>query len=250
MEEIVITRRAFLSGLGSMGIALTGGTAAVGQQHKRAARLPQGIGVEPDFAGPLPTPENILGRERALDSEVLTANALLAGTPVGPTPIDVARYFLQVGNGTFGEAWRPYIKGWPVRWNPVIVAFFQSTKTKPEGDITAWCAAFVNWCFQKSGKGIATQSASSGSFRTFGNQTTSPRPGDLVVFERTDPTERAAGHGHVGFFVATKGDLIEVLGGNQIEGHERSHMISSKKLSKNGSILKLHSYRTDISLHD
>jgi hypothetical protein len=42
---------------------------------------------------------------------------------------------------------------------------------------------------------------------------------------------------------------VAVLGGNQIEGHEKSHMISSKKLQKNGTNLKLNSYREGLIGH-
>lgn len=103
-------------------------------------------------------------------------------------------------------------------------------------------------CFLQVNK-AATQSASSGSFRKFGTQTTSPIPGDIVVFENTDPVEASQGHGHVGFFVQDYGEEIEVLGGNQIESHKRSHIVSSKLLQKNGPNLKLHSFRTDPRLH-
>jgi hypothetical protein len=37
--------------------------------------------------------------------------------------------------------------------------------------------------------------------------------------QSANPVEAAAGHGHVGFFVADYGEEVEVLGGNQIEGH-------------------------------
>lgn len=56
-------------------------------------------------------------------------------------------------------------------------------------------------------------------------------------------------HGHVGFFVAEYGDTVEVLGGNQIEGHERCHRVSSKHIKKENRVLTLHSYRTDPRLH-
>jgi uncharacterized protein (TIGR02594 family) len=135
--------------------------------------------------------------------------------------------------------------GWPERWNPVIVNFFQATRTIPQGDVTSWCAAFLNWCFQQVNRVPATESASSGSFRTFGRQVLSPTQGDIIVFQNTNLVEASAGHGHVGFFVKDYGEEVEVLGGNQIDGHERSHKVSSKRLKKSGARLKLHSYRTD-----
>lgn len=213
-----------------------------------AAALPAGIGTTPDYQGPLPGGGGVLGRSPALNKERQTARAVLAKAPKGPVPLSVATYFLAVGNGDYGANWKPYVMGWPERWNPVIVSFFQATHTTPEGDETSWCAAFMNWCYQQVSNRPATGSASSGSFRTFGTETRSPQKGDIVVFESTNNLESAAGHGHVGFFVQDFGDEIEVLGGNQIEGHDRSHMISSKRLKKNGASLKLHSYRTNPAL--
>jgi hypothetical protein len=40
-----------------------------------------------------------------------------------------------------------------------------------------------------------------------------------------------------------------VLGGNQIVGHERSHMICSRLFAKKSALLTLNSYRTDPRLH-
>jgi uncharacterized protein (TIGR02594 family) len=221
----------------------------VGVAQNQSHGLPGGIGVEPDLDGDLPKPPSVLGRSRPLTAEEKTARAILGEVPKSADPAEVARYFLAVGDGKYGDQWKPYTHAWPVRWNPIIVTFFRATETEPQGDETSWCAAFVNWCFLNSRGSAATHSASSGSFRTFGTAILSPVPGDIVVFERTNSAEAAAGRGHVGFFVADLGNEVEVLGGNQIEGHDRSHMISSKPLAKHGSVLKLNSYRRVPSLH-
>jgi len=242
----VIDRRRF-------GRLTTAMLVALGSQSHSLAlfdpQIPSGIGTEPDYSGPLPG-GGVLGEEQALSEEQKTAREVLAKAPSGPTPFIVASYFLAVGSGEYGESWKPYISGWPQRWNPVIVSFFKSTDTKPEGDLTPWCAAFVNWCFQQSSGHPATRSASSGSFRCFGAQTTTPRTGDIVVFRRPGGNESCIGHGHVGFFVADHGNEVELLGGNQIEGHPRCHTISTMRLRKTGTFLILHSYRTDARLHD
>jgi uncharacterized protein (TIGR02594 family) len=226
------------------------GTLLFGQTAfgNEAGTLPEGIGIVQDYEGPLPSP-GTLGRSPALRAEQKVTKALLSKAPGGPNPYDVAKYFLAVGHGDYGDPWKPYIQGWPVRWNPVIVTFFQATDTKPEGDLTSWCAAFVNWCFLQAGKRPATHSASSGSFRSFGMSTSSPVEGDVVVFRRKDPAAADLGRGHVGFFVANHDTEVEVLGGNQIDGHDGAHMISSKRLSKEGKVLTLHSFRTDSRLH-
>jgi uncharacterized protein (TIGR02594 family) len=245
----MLNRRVCLMALGYLGLPLSTRSVLPFQGGSSSTRLPSGIGTEPDFNGPLPRPEDTLGRQRALDPEIKMAEQIIASAPIGPVPIDVALFFLAVGNGSKGEAWRPYVKAWPVRWNPLIVNFFTATKTVPEGDETAWCAAFVNWCFKQAGRGVATDNASSGSFRTFGSVTSKPSAGDIVVFERTHPkTEDERHQGHVGFFVKDYGAEVEVLGGNQIVGHEKSHMICLRRLLKEGPVLTLNSFRTDSRL--
>jgi uncharacterized protein (TIGR02594 family) len=241
----MLTRRGFVRGvgLGTMVFALNW-RSSVGQ----SSSLPPGIGVDPDCTSPLP-PIGELGTSPALRVEQETAQAVLGECPAGPHPVSVAEFFLEVSTGKYGTEWQPYAQGWPVRWNPLIVTFFRATATTPEGDVTPWCAAFVNWCFQQAGKGLATHSASSGKFRSFGIRTTTPIPGDIVVFRRTNAAQAAKGRGHVGFFVAEHADSVEVLGGNQIEGHERCHMISSQSIPKRGAVLTLDSFRTDPRLH-
>src|SRR6202022_1898557 len=131
-------------------------------------------------------------------------------SPYGVGPIDVAQYFLAVGAGAYGQSYRSFIREWPIRANPLIFHFFSSTLTKPEGDTTAWCAAFVNWCllrarataseeigkspgfFSVSGKPFSdeniqnhsTNSASSGSFRCW-DEVSPPKRGDIVVFKNS-----------------------------------------------------------------
>lgn len=205
--------------------------------------LPEGIGVRPDFVGPLPTRR--LGEKPAFPEEENTARQILAKCPNGPTPYATAQYFLQISRGAYGSAWQPYVKGWPSRWNPLIVAFFAATKSTPSGDTTPWCSAFVNWCFLQAGYGEATTSASSGSFKCFSAEAAPPKEGDVVVFKRQDPSATScSGRGHVGFFVRDLGETVEVLGGNQIDSSDGCHEISVKPLAKKGTILTLESYRS------
>ncbi|HBS5429139.1 TPA: CHAP domain-containing protein [Klebsiella variicola subsp. variicola] len=193
------------------------------------------------------------GTYPAYDIEITRGNKILANSPVNCKPIDVALYFLSIGQGDFGKENIPYVTAWPVRSNPVIKGFFEFTKQKPQGDTTAWCAAFMNFCLIKSSinrtlpanSSEPTRSAASKSFRTWGKETTSPKPGDIVVFvNKVDSS-----HGHVGFFLAEQGEKILVLGGNQFEGKPVRHTINRKLIPKNGSVLKLHSYRTEDQLH-
>jgi uncharacterized protein (TIGR02594 family) len=242
----MLSRRAFLTSLSCLGAISAFELEGLAEERK----LPESIGVSADYDGPLlPSPGKTLGNRPPRNAEERIAKAIILKAPVGPTPIDVAEYFVAIAKGEYGKSWQPYAQGWPIRWNPVIVNLFQVTGTKPEGDLTPWCAAFVNWCFHRSGKGFATRSASSGSFRAFGAETSTPRIGDIVVFRRTNPDGQNDRRGHVGFFVADHGIEVEVLGGNQIDRHDGCHMVSSKLLAKAGGVLTLHSYRTDKSLH-
>ena len=214
--------------------------------QQNASSLPEGIGTDNDYDGPLVTLRDF-GTTPALKEEVITATQILKKAK-GPTPVNVAEYFLAVGNGKYEKEWIPYVKGWPVRWNPLIVSFFEATNTVPEGDVTPWCAAFTNWCFLRATGAAATKSASSGSFRTFGHPVSNPRYGDLVVFQSSDTTLANVGRGHVGFFVEKDSTHITVLGGNQIK--EGIHVINRQKIAIGpGSSLKLHSYRKGPTLH-
>jgi hypothetical protein len=198
------------------------------------AALPAAPYVETEVVGTAPpTPDEI---NKAYD--------LLVNAPFGGAPIDVAQYFLAVGAGAYGQEYRPFAREWPVRANPLIFQFFTSTQTTPKGDVTAWCAAFVNWCllrahaktsdeiglspnfYIKKGKPFPTEnlarhstnSASSGSFRCW-DKIDQPTRGDIAVFKDagTDNlTPRCLGSGHVAFFVKIpSAGVVQVLGGNQ-----------------------------------
>lgn len=186
----------------------------------------------------------LVGTAPPSTDEIEKAYELLLNAPIGSAPIEVAQYFLAVGAGAYGEQYRPFAREWPVRANPLIFHFFSSTQTKPEGDTTAWCAAFMNWCLLRShasspdeigrspdfyvtkGKPFApenlkrysTNNASSGSFRCW-DAVTSPKRGDIVVFRdpgTDDLTKVCRGTGHVTFFVKIpSAGVVQVLGGNQ-----------------------------------
>jgi CHAP domain len=185
-----------------------------------------------------------VGTAKPSDDEKNKAHEILLQSPFGVAPIDIAQYFLSVGAGAYGVNLRPFVREWPVRANPLIAHFFSSTLTKAEGDTTAWCAAFVNWCLLRShattadeigaspgyysisGKSFpddnlrkySTNNASSGSFRCW-TEITSPKRGDIVVFKDkgTDGmTASCQGKGHVTFFLSIPREgWVRVLGGNQ-----------------------------------
>jgi uncharacterized protein (TIGR02594 family) len=168
--------------------------------------------------------------------------ALIAGAPDAardgrrPTPFEVARYLVTAVPDTYRMAWPEPNPAHPTYANPLILWFFGATKTHPQGDETAWCAAFVNWCLKRAGV-QGTGSAASQSFLKSGwghavwrdgesDLPDAARPGDIAVFR----TRYDTGHGHVGFFAGiskTRAKSIEVLGGNQLTGHGRArrHLI-------------------------
>jgi hypothetical protein len=224
-----------------------------------------------DSAGSPPAPYSPtadVGTKPPTPEEITRATDLLKNSPFGVPPIEVAQYFLAVGAGAYGQELRPYAREWPVRANPLIFHFFSATQTKPEGDTTAWCAAFLNWCllrsrassadeigrapgnFSSSGKPFpeknlkdhSTNSASSGSFRCWAD-TKTPKRGDIVVFRdpgTDDLTKVCRGTGHVAFYLGepTK-DQVRVIGGNQtLKGSNGAITVADMKTSAGSRFLK------------
>ena len=149
------------------------------------------------------------------------AASIINNAPTGPTPIDVARYFLS------DKVDERYREQWPksAAWNPVIVEFFKATNFQASNDMIAWCAAFVNWCIVQSLRS-GSGSASSQSFldETKFKRTDSPKVGDLVVFTCRRITDGSPiGLGHVAFVSGVpSNDIVKVIGGNQHKGGHSS----------------------------
>lgn len=96
--------------------------------------------------------------------------------------------------------------------NARILTYFRAAGFKwVKDDETAWCAAFVNWCFWKAGLAVPGTLAAR-SFLKLGKRTLAPKLGDIVVFWRIS---KDSPYGHVGFFVRETSDMVYVLGGNQ-----------------------------------
>ena len=231
---------------------------ALAKEDTEEPRIPDTLkkfADQPSLNGPITSYQPFGTHPPKAEEEVL-AKKVLDKVPTNCSPVQVALYFLDVAAGKYGQELRPYVTAWPVRWNPVIVKFFTSTGTTPSGDTTAWCAAFVNYCLIQSAIGRKpisaaiepTYSAASSSFRNWSTKIVAgmtPEPGDIAVFRnRSSPS-----HGHVGFFVAEDANSVLVLGGNQFEGRPVRHAINRQRIKKNGSVLELHSYRTDPQLH-
>jgi uncharacterized protein (TIGR02594 family) len=115
--------------------------------------------------------------------------------------------------------------------NPEINKYFTHLRTDPDRDrkgrtwgispvnrgaqswgVTAWCAAFVNWCLQQAGAphlGMATAA----SWLKFGTPLAKPVYGCVTIVPPAKSTGSTTGH--VAFYMETKGDMIGLLGGNQ-----------------------------------
>ncbi|WP_020187099.1 TIGR02594 family protein [Methylopila sp. 73B] len=81
------------------------------------------------------------------------------------------------------------------------------------GELREWCADFVNAILAERGiKGTGSRAAR--SFLSYGEETTKPQAGDIVILKRG-----SGGQGHVGFFEGYDDrGRVKVLGGNQSEG--------------------------------
>ncbi len=191
----------------------------------------------PIFLGASPLPAD--------DPRWAEARDYLDAAPTGGFPHKVARYFDQSVPETFQERWPDAYA------NPLIVWFFLETKTKPEGDLTAWCAAFMSWCLERSGVPSA-KSAASAAYRSWGEAVWTKgealpgkaQPGDIAVFKQlSDPV-----HGHVGFFMGMdpqSDSRIMVLGGNQrTQGAIRKSNAVTHVSMRTTANLELHSIRT------
>ena len=185
----------------------------------------------------------------------LEVDRILANSPRPQvTPYEVASYFTTSIPQKFQYAWPEPDAANPTAANPLIVRFFLSTGTVPEGDTTAWCAAFANWCLKRANI-VGTNSASSQSFASWGesvwNKGDSELPvtakrGDIAVFrKRTNPKL-----GHVAFYVdvdSTQANRVRVLGGNQFQRQNHLWIINTDSLRVN-SDLELISIRTKTGL--
>jgi uncharacterized protein (TIGR02594 family) len=129
--------------------------------------------------------------------------------------------------------------------NPRILKYFDETSPwfealKKGGDEVDWCAAFVNWCLQRSGY---SGTGHPGSRSFFWNKNHNfvkikePIYGSIAVFRDQpfgDPTWQS-GTGHVGFVVDWSDSHLTLLGGNQNKTVKQS---TYPKTIKSGSAVK------------
>lgn len=104
---------------------------------------------------------------------------------------------------------------WKDGSNPKVLAYFRDAgHPTVKDDATAWCAAFVGAMLKRAGlKGTGLLTAR--SYLQWGEpvERKDARPGDVVVFKRGN----SSWQGHVAFLVKDRGEVIDVLGGNQAD---------------------------------
>ena len=115
--------------------------------------------------------------------------------------------------------------------NPEITKYFAGLKTDPrydekgkswdvapthvrndQGHITAWCAAFVNWCLEKADVPRLNY-ATARSWLEFGTPVANPVYGCITIVRPSRSTGSTTGH--VAFYVKHHGTRVMLLGGNQ-----------------------------------
>jgi uncharacterized protein (TIGR02594 family) len=192
--------------------------------------------ADPVFLGAEPLPAD--------DPRWQVARDLLDSAPTAALPFEIARYFDRAVPEEFQRRWPSAYA------NPLITWFFLETRTKPTGDLTPWCAAFVSWCLERAGV-VSARSAASKDYRDWSTpvwQRGEPFPGraqigDITVFKQlSNPNQ-----GHVAFYIGpdpyAEGRVM-VLGGNQTSsGAVRESNLVSEVSMRIDANLELHSIR-------
>jgi uncharacterized protein (TIGR02594 family) len=98
--------------------------------------------------------------------------------------------------------------------NPRIIEYLKTVELGDAfaelHDEIAWCAAFVNWTMIQAGIS-GTNRPNALSWLSWGRPLSTPEKGCIVVMKRG----HEAWMGHVGFYMGSHGNFINVLGGNQ-----------------------------------
>lgn len=98
------------------------------------------------------------------------------------------------------------------RHNPEVLKYYKKVgHSWVQDDETAWCAAFVGYCLEMA-KITSTKKLNARSYMEWGEATTTPQIGDIVVLWRGT---KDGWQGHVGFYIKQDKDGIWILGGNQ-----------------------------------
>jgi uncharacterized protein (TIGR02594 family) len=119
--------------------------------------------------------------------------------------------------------------------NPEVLKYANETGIKGiTTDEIPWCSTFVNWVAWKAGL-QHSKKANARSWLNVGVKTTSPEPGDIVVFWRESPQ---SWKGHVGIFLgfSINNKRVYCLGGNQgnrvsVSAYRASTVLSFQRLT-------------------
>ncbi len=95
--------------------------------------------------------------------------------------------------------------------NLEVLKYFEGTALANPHDQISWCSAFVNWVCKQANL-PHTNSLVAKSWLKIGKPVVLPKLGDIVILWRED---KQSWKGHVGFFIAERGDKVYILGGNQ-----------------------------------
>lgn len=120
--------------------------------------------------------------------------------------------------------------------NPEIMKYFHAIgQDWVQGDETAWCSAFINWCAKQAGFEY-TGRLNARSWLNISQRVNSHTRADIVVLWRENPT---SWKGHVGIPVNEDEDSIWVLGGNQsnmvrVSPYPKARLLAYIKLYPNG----------------
>lgn len=121
--------------------------------------------------------------------------------------------------------------------NKTILNFFKETGNgSMKTDESAWCSVFVGYCAKQAGLNYSKK-ATAKSWLEQGIATTNPKPGDIVVFWRENPT---SWKGHIAIYLGKDDSTNEIicLGGNQdgqvcIRQYGASHAMGYRRLIAN-----------------
>jgi uncharacterized protein (TIGR02594 family) len=191
------------------------------------------LSADDGFIASMRTALNVDARMRAIGEQIAnfgSESALLGGkgAPAGGGPYKL----LSKGLQNPAQQWLGRMEAEKLKErNPEINKYMRSVKTDPAydkkgrsfdiaptyesggyGQITAWCAAFVNWCLSEAGVphlGYATAR----SWLDFGTPVAHPVYGCLTIIKPSSSTGSTTGH--VAFFVESRGNKVKLLGGNQ-----------------------------------
>lgn len=96
--------------------------------------------------------------------------------------------------------------------NPRIVEYFLAVDGEDRPDSQSWCSAFIFWTALQANAKTEGASLAARSWLHVGEPTTSPHPGDIVIFWRN---REAGWEGHVGLWIDESDTRVLILGGNQ-----------------------------------